>query len=114
MERRSTKRNLDLYRTVRLKKRLGDQGFRLRNGSLKLIPRSCLTGGPQVRRGKCILEQIGANSPDMTWLDGQITNVPRTLSGRFVKPSKKKYSALPNIRVILYCLPSRPTKRGVS
>jgi hypothetical protein len=46
--------------------------------------------------------------------DGQITNVPRTLSGRLVKPSLKKYSAFQNIRIILYSPLSRPTKRGVS
>ena len=44
--------------------------------------------------------------------DGQITNVPRTLSGRLVKPSLKKNSAFQNILIILYSPLSRPTKKG--
>src|SRR5580692_5471490 len=43
-------------------------------------------------------------------LVGQITDVPMSSSDLLVKPREKKYSSLPNIRIILYCFPSRPTK----
>ena len=42
--------------------------------------------------------------------DGQITSVPTSLPGLLVKPVAQKYSGCQNIRIILYCFPSHPTK----
>jgi hypothetical protein len=41
---------------------------------------------------------------------GQINNHGKRVCRRFVKPLAQKYSALPNIRIILYYSLSRPTK----
>ena len=45
----------------------------------------------------------------------EATDLPdRLICDTLVKPLSQKYSAFQNIRIILYCSPSRPTKRGVS
>ena len=63
-----------------------------------------------MRRCKCILEQIGANSLGMTWPDGQITNVPKVLLRPACQALFAKIFWLSEYSEYPIWFPSRPTK----